>query len=327
MNTARFHRDCGSRMSVALLVALLMCGGASVADAIEPTSCDVKTGASCLWGEGCDCDHDGYVLEKGKASKYCHFDKCPIDANDGNAKILGKVSAKNADGDGFTAAYDCNDKDPCVGKTCGVSTCQGVTPDPDAGSTDAGPVDAGSVDTGSSDPGPPDTGPVDTEAAETGPVDAAVQTGEQDGTAGTESLADGGASEVLVSDENSGALANATTTLVGGGVHDKADPPAPGCAARPASSDPSATLGALLLLMALLVLGRTRLRKVLAVIALAMCAVGCVQVQPWQRERLSHRGMVIGRNSGELQLEQHAFQYREGAAGGFGGGGGGCGCN
>jgi hypothetical protein len=37
--------------------------------------------------------------------------------------------------------------------------------------------------------------------------------------------------------------------------------------------------------------------------------------------------MVIGRNGGELQLEQHAFQYREGAAGGFGGGGGGCGCN
>jgi hypothetical protein len=37
--------------------------------------------------------------------------------------------------------------------------------------------------------------------------------------------------------------------------------------------------------------------------------------------------MVLGRNGGEKDLEQHAFQYREGSAGGFGGGGGGCGCN
>lgn len=96
------------------------------------TSCDIKTGASCIWGEGCDCDHDGYVRTNGKAQKYCHFPKCPIDGNDSNSKVLGIVSTYNADGDGWTTDYDCDDNDPCVGKVCGVDLCYVAPPPVDA---------------------------------------------------------------------------------------------------------------------------------------------------------------------------------------------------
>jgi hypothetical protein len=54
---------------------------------------------------------------------------------------------------------------------------------------------------------------------------------------------------------------------------------------------------------------------------------GCALVQPWQRECLAKTAMVFGQDGLEVQLEQHLFQYREGAVGGFGGSAGGCGCN
>ncbi len=116
-------------LSVALLAALA--AFAPTARAAD-TSCDIKTGASCLWGEGCDCDHDGYVRTNGKAEKYCHFSKCPIDGDDGNASILGIVSTYNADGDGWTTQYDCDDNDPCSGKVCGVDLCYVAPPPVDA---------------------------------------------------------------------------------------------------------------------------------------------------------------------------------------------------
>jgi hypothetical protein len=93
------------------------------------TSCDITTGASCLWNEGCDCDHDGYVRTSGKSSKYCHHTKCPLDGNDASASVLGIVSTYNADGDGWTTQYDCDDNDPCSGKVCGVDLCY-VAPPP-----------------------------------------------------------------------------------------------------------------------------------------------------------------------------------------------------
>jgi len=37
--------------------------------------------------------------------------------------------------------------------------------------------------------------------------------------------------------------------------------------------------------------------------------------------------MTFQEDVDELLLEQHTYEYREGAIGGFGGGGGGCGCN
>ncbi|MCA9517999.1 MAG: hypothetical protein KC635_23830, partial [Myxococcales bacterium] len=95
------------------------------------TSCDIVTGASCAWGEGCDCDHDGYVRSSGKASRYCHFNKCPIDGNDNNPNVLGVPSQYNADGDAWTTAYDCDDNDACVINDC--SNVCGPAPTDDDG--------------------------------------------------------------------------------------------------------------------------------------------------------------------------------------------------
>jgi hypothetical protein len=377
----------------ALFVALLLTAPAAQAWAGN-TSCDIVTGASCWKGEGCDCDHDGYVISTGKASKYCHFDKCPQDANDKDATVLGKVSTYNADGDGWTKNYDCDDNDPCVGKTCGVNTCPAPDPDvdkdgspaskdcndndpnihpgagiaccdcnvladpakvaalgckgcplsnppADAGSTDAGSADAGSTtpdtaapdttspDTSVPDISTPDTGP-DTTPADTatdGGKDATTPTKPDVNTVETTTGADAGAQP----EDGAGALTDAGSVTgqpnelyVGAGGVSTGAPPAPGCAASPVA--PRGALAAVVVVMALALLRAFRRRAA----ALALVAVGltsCATVQPWQRQQLAHRCMVIGRNAGELTLEQHAFQYREGAAGGFGGGGGGCGCN
>ena len=54
---------------------------------------------------------------------------------------------------------------------------------------------------------------------------------------------------------------------------------------------------------------------------------GCVQVHAYQRERLAKPIMAMQDDPEEAVLEQHFFQAREGATGGYGTAGGGCGCN
>ena len=53
----------------------------------------------------------------------------------------------------------------------------------------------------------------------------------------------------------------------------------------------------------------------------------CQTVRPWEREHLSKPQMTFNEDKDEVTLEQHTWEYREGAIGGLGGGGGGCGCN
>lgn len=56
-------------------------------------------------------------------------------------------------------------------------------------------------------------------------------------------------------------------------------------------------------------------------------AAGCARVKPWEREYLAKPIMVLDRDPQAALLEQHVYEYREGATGGYGAGGGGCGCN
>ncbi len=53
----------------------------------------------------------------------------------------------------------------------------------------------------------------------------------------------------------------------------------------------------------------------------------CAPIQPYQRGRLARPDMQLDGNADLLAGQEHATDYREGSAGGFGGSGGGCGCN
>ena len=61
---------------------------------------------------------------------------------------------------------------------------------------------------------------------------------------------------------------------------------------------------------------------------LSAFAPACATVRPWQRELHAKRCMRIAPDPTATALEQHVFEYREGAAGGYEAlGGSGCGCN
>jgi hypothetical protein len=61
-------------------------------------------------------------------------------------------------------------------------------------------------------------------------------------------------------------------------------------------------------------------------VLLVLGASACVGVKPWERELLAQPGMSFEAEAG-AESEQHAFESREAAFGGYGASAGGCGCN
>lgn len=64
-----------------------------------------------------------------------------------------------------------------------------------------------------------------------------------------------------------------------------------------------------------------------AYVALLGVMTGCATVQPWERGILAKKKMQMDPDPEAAAFEQHVYEYREGAAGGYGSVGGGCGCN
>ncbi len=58
-----------------------------------------------------------------------------------------------------------------------------------------------------------------------------------------------------------------------------------------------------------------------------LLASGCATVPPHAHGRLAQPDMALDADADLLVGQDHADEYREGAAGGFGAAGGGCGCN
>jgi hypothetical protein len=68
------------------------------------------------------------------------------------------------------------------------------------------------------------------------------------------------------------------------------------------------------------------MKRTIALGALVL-VTGCATVKPYERGRLARPDMALDAASDLRAGQDHATDYREGSAGGFGGGGGGCGCN
>jgi hypothetical protein len=67
--------------------------------------------------------------------------------------------------------------------------------------------------------------------------------------------------------------------------------------------------------------------RLIAALALASFATGCVAVPATRRGTLSKRCMQFQEDGDELVLENHLIDSREGSSGARGARGGGCGCN
>ncbi len=64
-----------------------------------------------------------------------------------------------------------------------------------------------------------------------------------------------------------------------------------------------------------------------AILVFLGLVTGCATVQPWERGTLAKKKMQMDADPQASALEQHVYDYREGASGGYGSVGGGCGCN
>jgi hypothetical protein len=66
--------------------------------------------------------------------------------------------------------------------------------------------------------------------------------------------------------------------------------------------------------------------RTLFLLAAALCAAGCANVKPYEREKLADPIMDPGSHLSKQSLESKFFSTREGSNGGNTGVGGGCGC-
>jgi len=337
---------------IVIVALLFFCGSLPLeAHAIE-TSCDLITGASCLWKEECDCDGDGFVVDNNE--KYCHYDECPLDADDTDPAVLGKVSDQNEDGDAWTTKYDCNDKDECIDKNCD-NIC---TMDQDQDGF------AANVDCDDENPYIIPESPEPCCACDvvlnidklakyscgTPPCPYDDLNPPPDGF-GSESLYDaldseaGGSTSDIPS--NGGRSPDVDEDIAGRFLPPSAldDVQFPGsgfgperkasCSASALPISANSSLVGLFAFLALLLFRRIRRKRSrqtwIASVTLSLLImtslVACRTVRPWQREQLAKAPMTFDADPLENQLEQHFLQYRESASGGFGGSGGGCGCN
>jgi len=75
-------------------------------------------------------------------------------------------------------------------------------------------------------------------------------------------------------------------------------------------------------------LGGAWLRALALLVPLiAVSTLGCASVKPYERGALARRCMQRERDPQAKAIENHVYEYREGAIGATGTRGGGCGCN
>ena len=70
-------------------------------------------------------------------------------------------------------------------------------------------------------------------------------------------------------------------------------------------------------------------RDLAAALALATAVAGCAWAppRPWEKGELAKPAMQFDANRLEARYQEHVYQSKEAATGGYGVGGGGCGCN
>lgn len=66
-----------------------------------------------------------------------------------------------------------------------------------------------------------------------------------------------------------------------------------------------------------------------AALAVATAVAGCAWAppKPWEKGELAKPAMQFDANRLEARYQEHVYQSKEAATGGYGVGGGGCGCN
>lgn len=68
-------------------------------------------------------------------------------------------------------------------------------------------------------------------------------------------------------------------------------------------------------------------RRILLILIAAALFGGCATVQPWERDLMSERPMLVDPNPVQSAYDDHIYFSIEGSSGGRSFGGGGCGCN